>query len=109
MENHRRFPSLTLSEIHQQPETWLTTLAIVEKHPAMASLKALRDGAVISGAGSSAYAAGAVAEAWRSARAIPTTDLVTEDLSCFSGTRMMLSLARSGNSPESVATVERIR
>ena len=108
MENHRRFPSLTLSEIHQQPETWPATLAIVEKHPATARLKAFRDGAVISGAGSSAYAAGAVAEAWRSARAIPTTDLVTEDLGSFSGTRIMLSLARSGNSPESVAAVERM-
>ena len=109
MEDSHGSSSFTWAEIHQQPETWLTTQAIVAQHPAIAVIEALRQGAVICGAGSSAYAAGAVEQAWHEARAIPTTDLVTEAPERLPEARMTLSLARSGNSPESIAAIHRLK
>jgi len=108
MEISNRSASPTWAEIQQQPETWLTTLALMANHPATANIRALRRDAILSGAGSSAYAAGAVAAAWPGARQIPTTDVLTE-AERLPQARMMLSLARSGNSPESIGAIERIR
>jgi len=62
---------------------------------------------VICGAGTSAYAATAVEAAWPLARAIPTTDLLP-DAAYASDAQILLSLARSGNSPESVGVVESV-
>lgn len=104
---------ITRREIFQQPELWKTTLDRV----AQTTFSRPKGGPVIvTGAGSSAYAAEAVASAWPDASAIPTTDLLLqskEELARFrpgfSDNGTLVSLARSGDSPESVAVVESIR
>src|SRR5271154_2228742 len=92
---------ITLSEIRQQPEVWSDTL---ERVAAMhvESIVGAR-AAVICGAGTSAYAASAVAAVWTKAIAIPTTDLLTyskEELTHlapeFVANGILVSLARSG-------------
>jgi tagatose-6-phosphate ketose/aldose isomerase len=101
--------SLTWNEIHQQPDTWLTTLQRVAGHSLSQKVREHSVRAIITGAGTSAYAAGAVESAWPGSRAIPTTDILTQPASHLQSSGMLLSLARSGNSPESVAAVDRIR
>ena len=66
-------------------------------------------GILVTGAGTSAYAASAVAAAWPDASAVPTTDLILDAKRSLSDVNAVISLARSGNSPESAAVVERIR
>jgi tagatose-6-phosphate ketose/aldose isomerase len=66
-------------------------------------------GMLITGAGTSAYAASAVAAAWPHASAAPTTDLLLDTERYLTRVGAVISLARSGNSPESAAVVERIR
>jgi tagatose-6-phosphate ketose/aldose isomerase len=106
--------SVTLREIRQQPDVWGATLNQIASLPFLAKL----DGCptVVCGAGSSAYAATAVARAWSNARAIPTTDLLVrsrEELaSIFPAVAeggLLVSLARSGESPESVAVIARFQ
>jgi tagatose-6-phosphate ketose/aldose isomerase len=70
----------------------------------------------LTGAGTSAYAAAAIADGWPAARAIATTDLLLQSaeeikraIPSFAQGGWLISLARSGNSPESVGTVERVR
>jgi tagatose-6-phosphate ketose/aldose isomerase len=106
--------AVTLKEIRQQPELWPTTLERVASWSAHSSVEGRA--AVICGAGSSAYAASAVAAAWKNATAIPTTDLLTlskEELSrmapAFVSNGVLASMARSGESPESVGVIARIR
>jgi len=66
----------------------------------------------MTGAGSSAYAATAIAAAWPNARAIPTTELLLDPAaglpSGFEKDGVLLSLARSGDSPESAGVVEAV-
>jgi tagatose-6-phosphate ketose/aldose isomerase len=100
--------SITWNEILQQPATWLTTLARLTAHPFSREIRALSGRAIITGAGTSAYAAAAIESAWPSSRAIPTTDILTLPARHMEPASMMLSLARSGNSPESVAAVDRL-
>lgn len=64
---------------------------------------------VITGAGTSAHAATAVAAAWTGARAIASTDLLIDREDYFNGSGILVSLARSGDSPESVGVVKRIQ
>jgi tagatose-6-phosphate ketose/aldose isomerase len=64
---------------------------------------------LLTGAGTSAYAANSVASAWPRALAIPTTDLLVDTERYLTGVDAVVSLARSGDSPESPAVVERIR
>jgi tagatose-6-phosphate ketose/aldose isomerase len=104
--------STTLGEIRQQPELWGSTLERTASLPFLAELK--RRTAIICGAGSSAYAASAVAQAWSGARAIPTTDLLVQSkeevariFPGFAQCGALVSLARSGESPESVGVVKR--
>ncbi|HEY7211907.1 MAG TPA: hypothetical protein VH477_16665 [Bryobacteraceae bacterium] len=105
--------ALTLNEISQQPELWLNTAERVGH----AGWRLPLDRPLIAtGAGSSAYAAAAVAGAARMSAAVPTTDLLAaskRDIErvCpgFSQRGTLLSLARSGDSPESLGAVERIR
>jgi len=106
--------SLVASEIAGQPALWPATLERV-----LAALRGerFRDTPVIlTGAGTSAYAAACVAEAWPGARAIPTTDLLLHSAAeielavpSIAQGGMLISLARSGDSPESVGVVERFR
>jgi tagatose-6-phosphate ketose/aldose isomerase len=105
---------ITLSEIRQQPELWPTTL---ERVAASNAHSIVQDrAAVICGAGSSAYAASAVAATWTNAVALPTTDLLTfskRELSHlapdFVSDGVLVSLARSGESPESVGVIARLK
>ncbi len=95
-------------EIFQQPALWLTTLERVMQHRARAESLSERP-VIITGAGTSAYAASAIAAAWPGAQAIPSTDLLIEAASHFSANGWLISVARSGNSPESLAVVEALQ
>jgi tagatose-6-phosphate ketose/aldose isomerase len=97
----------THSEIFQQPLLWPVTLEIAGRRRIPALERNLP--AVITGAGSSAYAALAVAESWRGARAIPTTDLLLDPRPFLKSSSVLVSMARSGDSPESLAVIEKIR
>lgn len=95
---------LTHAEIFQQPELWPDTVRRVRaagvKPPARP---------VITGAGTSFFAALAVEAAWPGARAIPSTDLLLDYAGIVPADGAVLSLARSGDSPESTAVVERVQ
>jgi len=105
---------VTHGEIRQQPDLWPTT---VERVAASDARKIVQGrAAVICGAGTSAYAASAVAATWMNAAAIPTTDLLTysqNDLlhlaPAFVSNGVLVSIARSGDSPESVGVIKRIK
>jgi tagatose-6-phosphate ketose/aldose isomerase len=94
----------TWREIRQQPETWFDTL----KRTRDAAFGELGP-AVLTGAGTSAYAAMAIEAAWPGSRAVPSTELFLDFCEPLAGRGLVVSLARSGNSPESVAVVEKIR
>jgi fructoselysine-6-P-deglycase FrlB-like protein len=64
---------------------------------------------LLTGAGTSAYAASAIATAWPRAIAVPTTDLLADAEPYLCDVDAVISLARSGDSPESAAVVERVR
>ena len=104
-------PRYTLPEILQQPPLWPVTLQIVRAASQQMQLATrLKDARVLlTGAGTSAYAATAVAAAWPRATAVPTTDLLVDPDRYLTDVDAVISLARSGNSPESAAVVERIR
>ncbi|MCS6952485.1 MAG: hypothetical protein RMK57_08660 [Bryobacterales bacterium] len=76
-------------------------------------VKAARLGAlpppVLTGAGTSFFAALAVQSAWPGSRAAPSTELFLDFDDLLEHRRLVISLARSGDSPESVAVVDRIR
>jgi tagatose-6-phosphate ketose/aldose isomerase len=101
---------MTRTEIFHQPDLWPDTVARVRR---AAPLISRDDRPVLTGAGSSAYAATAIAAAWPGSRAIPTTDLLLEARG--SGVPelprggLLISIARSGDSPESVGVVELIQ
>lgn len=95
--------AITHAEIFQQPALWLTTLERVG-----AINLEIQGQVVLTGAGTSAHAASAVAAGWPGALAIPTTDLLLDDLP-FASNGLLVSLARSGDSPESVGVVNRIQ
>ena len=104
-------PLHTFQEILQQPLLWPTTVERVRSASDRLQLPARLQNAhvVLTGAGTSAYAASSVATAWPGARAIPTTNLLTDTERYLRGVGAAISLARSGDSPESLAVVERIR
>jgi tagatose-6-phosphate ketose/aldose isomerase len=100
----------TRREIFQQPVLWPTTLDRVDAASHQFDLKAKLAGKRIlfTGAGTSAYAAHAAATADRRCLAVPTTDLLLDAERVLANVDVMISLARSGNSPESAAVVERV-
>ena len=106
--------SLLASEIAEQPLLWPTTLELILAAGSKSDLVGLP--VLLTGAGTSAYAASAVAEGWPGSRAIPTTDLLLQSTveiqSAFPSVlhgALLISFARSGNSPESVAVVEKFK
>jgi tagatose-6-phosphate ketose/aldose isomerase len=109
--DQRDEPFYTLQEIFQQPLLWPTTVARVRAASAELKLerRLARACVLLTGAGSSAYAAAAVAPAWPCATAIPTTDLLLDAERYLLDVRAVISLARSGDSPESASVVERVR
>ena len=77
---HQDEPLYTLQEILQQPVLWPTTVARVRAASEQLNLtRRLSEVRVLlTGAGSSAYAASSVASAWPGAMAVPTTDLLVD-------------------------------
>ena len=104
-------PLYTWQEIVQQPLLWPTTVARVLAASERINLtgRILPTRVLLTGAGSSAYAALSVALAWPRAVAVPTTDLLVDPERYLVDVGAVVSLARSGNSPESAAVVERVR
>ncbi len=94
----------TISEIRQQPDTWPVTFERVRKAPL-----GRVSPPVITGAGTSAYAAIAIESAWPGSRAIASTELLFDFEEPLSSLGTVVSLARSGDSPESVAVVRKIQ
>lgn len=116
---HRDAPTgsaATAREIEQQPEIWGEVEELVELQ--RAELRAFLDGVlekehlriVLTGAGTSAFigeiAAPALARSLgRRVDAVASTDIVSDPLGCFPEDvpTLLVSFARSGNSPESSA------
>ena len=109
----------TEEEIRQQPASWIRSLNNIDNLRAsidsfLTPLLRKRDlRIVLTGAGTSAFIGDIIAP-WLSSHtgknftAVPTTDLVTNPMDYFSPGHplLLVSFARSGNSPESVAAVE---
>lgn len=106
--------SLLAREIARQPELWLDTQDRVLTFLQDATFP---DGpVVITGAGTSAYAGQAIAAAWPGAICIPTTDLILMSEAEINMASpglvdggLVISLARSGDSPESAGVVNRLQ
>lgn len=110
---------VTFKEIHGQPGLWQEVLAKVSEDrarldsffatlPGQDSLEVL-----FTGAGSSAFVGEAVAALFENktglrCRPVATTDIVTHPRQCIPANRpvLLVSFARSGNSPESIAAVK---
>ncbi|MBQ6723482.1 MAG: SIS domain-containing protein [Paludibacteraceae bacterium] len=106
----------TFNEIHQQPAMWRKELAalLAKKEEIRAFMhKYLTPDTdiVLTGAGTSAFIGDALQPVmrgmWRNVRSVPTTDIVTHAKYLLDEERplLLISFARSGNSPESVAAV----
>ncbi|NGP89173.1 SIS domain-containing protein [Fodinibius halophilus] len=111
----------TSSEIHHQPETWKATWKKIRQEEETLSsflneiLRMEGLNIILTGAGSSAFVGNVVASTWqkdteRPAKAVPTTDLVThwQNYILPSEPLLLISFARSGNSPESTASIEQL-
>jgi len=109
----------TANEINGQPELWIKTWDLIVKHSSFLKMylgniyEKENIQIILTGAGTSAYI-GEVLEGPfqkytnRTARAIPTTDIVTHPDLYFLKDKptLLISFARSGNSPESCKAVE---
>ena len=109
----------TAREIAQQPAVWRKVADLIGSARAEIDAKIgpllARDDVriVFTGAGTSAFVGDTIAPALgelrgRPAEAVPTTDIVSNPRAAFAGDRptLLVSFARSGNSPESVAATE---
>lgn len=109
----------TAREIAQQPAVWreVGTTTRLRRETTEAFLRPLFDRAdlriVLTGAGTSAFAGEILApalsrELHRHVDAVPTTDIVSNPRESFAEDRptLLVSFARSGDSPESVAATE---
>ena len=108
--------SFTFNEIHQQPAMWRKEFAALlaakeEVRAFMHKFLTPDTDVVLTGAGTSAFIGDALCPImrgmWRNVRSVPTTDLVTHAEYLLDAERplLLVSFARSGNSPESVAAV----
>lgn len=106
----------TFDEIHQQPAMWRKEYAALLKAKAQVSAfmhKYLtpETDIVLTGAGTSAFIGDALQPVmrgmWRNVRSVPTTDIITHADHLLDPERplLLISFARSGNSPESVGAV----
>jgi len=100
----------TWREIQQQPALWPTTVERVAEADSRLQLGVrLKDARVVlTGAGTSAYAANAVSAGWPGSSAVPSTDLLLDTKRFIEGADVLFSIGRSGNSPESMAVVDRV-
>jgi tagatose-6-phosphate ketose/aldose isomerase len=101
----------TAAEIASQPAVWKKKLQVVQGSlPALAGFCAGADRLILTGAGSSYFAAVSampiLRKAFPSVEAIPSTEIIMDPESCFPrGSFVLVSIARSGNSPEGNAVV----
>lgn len=110
----------TYREILQQPQMWLREFEnlVNQKEKIVAFLHQYltsETDIVLTGAGTSAFIGDALCpvlrkQGWNRCRAVSTTDLVTHMSSYLSKSTplLLISFARSGNSPESVAVVNEV-
>lgn len=104
----------TLREICQQPLTWPVTAATTAANaPALKSALEGVAAVVLTGSGSSLYAGECIAPALQAQLRIPVEAIGGGDLLTYGGVRipplrpgLVISVARSGNSPESCAAVD---
>jgi tagatose-6-phosphate ketose/aldose isomerase len=108
----------TAREIQQQPDVWMKVFQLVKGNAGeikefMNEAVKDSDEIILTGAGTSAYIGMCLAADYKrntnvSVQAIATTDLVTHPKNYFSKQKkvLLISFARSGNSPESCAAVE---
>ena len=103
--------STTRAEIFQQPTLWPDTARRIQAAARQSDLAArlARGRILFTGAGTSAYAASAAAAISPRASAVPTTDLLVDAERHLADVTVVVSLARSGQSPESAAVVELVR
>ncbi len=108
--------SFTFNEIHQQPAMWrkelAALLAVKEEISAFMHKYLTPDtDVVLTGAGTSAFIGDAITPImrgmWPNVRSVATTDLITHAQYLLNPERplLLVSFARSGNSPESVGAV----
>ncbi|MDA8425482.1 MAG: sugar isomerase [Treponema sp.] len=101
----------TVAEIAAQPRLWLATSKMLEREfPEISDFLGSGPRLLLSGAGSSHFVGLSVVPALRrvfpGVEAIPSTEIVMDPESCFPREDFILvSFARSGDSPEGVATV----
>lgn len=109
----------TAKEIDSQKELWIETYNLVLKHK-LEILSFIQNvfsqnnsNVILTGAGTSAFIGDVLESVFQSntgvdCRAIPTTSLVTHPSQYFQKERptLLISFARSGNSPESIKAVE---
>lgn len=103
----------TVAEILQQPELWTATAADLQLRATLAAALTPRpDAIVLTGSGSSFYIGEALAPALQEALAIPVTAVPGGTLLTHwrqtlpPGNVLLVSFARSGNSPESIGVVD---
>ena len=108
--------NFTFNEIHQQPAMWrkeyhALLAAKAEASAFMHKYLTPDTDVVLTGAGTSAFIGDALCPImrgmWRNVRSVPTTGIVTHAKYLLDAERplLLVSFARSGNSPESVAAV----
>lgn len=111
--------SVTIEEIKGQPKLWIEISRLIQSRASEISefFKTVDPNAevIFSGAGSSAFVGETVAGIFQretdySTRAVATTDIVTHPELYLNRSKPLLfiSLARSGNSPESLASIETV-
>jgi tagatose-6-phosphate ketose/aldose isomerase len=112
-EQVRRGYGHTLREIAQQPLTWTETAERMRDLPLVAESLNGASAVVLTGSGSSVYAAECVAPCLQHGlglpvSAVPAGLILTHPETCLppTGPFLVVSLARSGNSPESRAVVD---
>ncbi len=109
----------TAKEISSQPDLWIETYSLLRNEKSRISdfiAKFLKEDCpliILSGAGTSAFIGEALMGVYQKqlgipVRAIATTDIITHPADYFIYDRptLLISFARSGDSPESLATVE---
>ena len=107
----------TLREILQQPATWLATAALLRepsvRAPLQAALTPRPAHVVLTGSGSSIYAGECIAPDLQRmlgvpVLAIPAGTLLTHRSALPPGGGLLISIARSGDSPESAGVVDQL-
>jgi tagatose-6-phosphate ketose/aldose isomerase len=96
--------TITHQEIFQQPEIWPDTVRRVRASGITGIVNP-----ILTGAGTSAYAGMAIEPAWSGSRAVASTELILDFAQHLGPNGVVLSLARSGDSPESVGVVQKIQ